>query len=173
MANPVSVAFTAGGERILCGTFFKTDEPGKRDGLIHAIYGGVYGKINDVTDNHKKTGDLMPIMTHMGAAAPCSIIRYESRVFGAEYQDNLFVCYFNLHKISRHVLEPDGATFKTKDSDFVTSDNPDFHPTDVIEDADGSLLVIDTGGWDKTLFPTSHPSQPDVVRASYPVKLAR
>ncbi|MFO0822254.1 MAG: hypothetical protein U0792_03915 [Gemmataceae bacterium] len=29
------------------------------------------------------------------------------------------------------------------------SDNLDFHPTDVIEDADGSLLIVDTGGWYK------------------------
>jgi putative membrane-bound dehydrogenase-like protein len=170
MDNPVSVAFTAGGERILCGTFFMTHEPGKRDGLIHAIYGGVYGKINDVTDEHKKTGDLMPIMTHMGPAAPCSIIRYESRVFGEEYQDNLLVCYFNLRKVSRHVLEPDGATFKTKDSDFLTSDNPDFHPTDVIEDADGSLLVIDTGGWYKLCCPTSQLPKPDVLGAVYRIR---
>ena len=141
MDNPVGVAFTAEGERVLCGTFFLQPAEGKRDGLIHAIYGGVYGKINDVTDDHKKTGDLMPIMTHLGPAAPCSVIRYESRVFGGEYQDNLFVCCFNLHKVTRHVLEPDGATFKTKDSDFLASDNPDFHPTDVIEDAYGSLLV--------------------------------
>src|ERR1044071_823952 len=170
MDNPVGVAFTANGERILCGTFFITHEPGNRDGLIHAIYGGVYGKINDVTDNHKKTGDLMPIMTQMGPAAPCSVIRYESRVFGDEYQDNLFVCYFNLHKISRHVLEPNGATFKTKDIDFVTSDNLDFHPTDVIEDADGSLLVIDTGGWYKLCCPTSQLPKPDVLGAIYRIR---
>src|SRR5438552_1635255 len=170
MDNPVSVAFTAGGERILCGTFFMTHEPGKRDGLIHAIYGGVYGKINDVTDDHKKTGDLMPIMTHMGPAAPCSVIRYESEVFGKEYRDNLFVCAFNLHKVSRHVLEPDGATFKTKDSDFVTSDNPDFHPTDVIEDADGSLVLIDTGGWYKLCCPTSQLSKPDMLGAIYRIR---
>src|SRR5207248_8225965 len=56
-------------------------------------------------------------------------------------------CSFNMHKVTRHVLVPDGATFKTTDTDFLTSDNPDFHPTDVIEDADGSLVVIDTGGW--------------------------
>src|SRR6266550_916120 len=170
MDNPVSVAFTAEGERFLCGTFFMTHEPGRRDGIIHAIYGGVYGKINDVTDAHKKTGDLMPIMTHMGPAAPCSVIRYESRVFGSEYQDNLFVCYFNLHKISRHVLEPNGATFKTRDSDFVTSDNLDFHPTDVIEDADGSLLVIDTGGWYKLCCPTSQLPKPDLLGAIYRVR---
>jgi putative heme-binding domain-containing protein len=170
MDNPVGVAFTAGGERILCGTFFITHEPGKRDGLIHAIYGGVYGKVNDATDGHKRTGDLMPIMTHMGPAAPCSVIRYEASSFGREYADNLFVCSFNLHKVSRHILQPDGATFKTRDIDFVTSDNSDFHPTDVIEDADGSLLVIDTGGWYKICCPTSQLSKPDVLGAIYRVR---
>jgi putative membrane-bound dehydrogenase-like protein len=172
MDNPVGVAFTAEGERILCGTFFAPDEPGHRDGLIHAIYGGVYGKVNDVTDAHKKTGDLMPVMTHMGPAAPCSVIRYESRVFGEDYRNNLFVCAFNLHKVSRHILEPDGATFKTKDGDFLTSDNPDFHPTDVIEDADGSLLVLDTGGWYKLCCPTSQLSKPDVLGAIYRIRRA-
>jgi putative membrane-bound dehydrogenase-like protein len=170
MDNPVGVAFTAEGERILCGTFFITHEPGKRDGMIHAIYGGVYGKINDATDDHKKTGDLMPIMTHMGPAAPCSVLRYESRVFGDAYRNNLFLCSFNLHKVTRHVLVPDGATFRTEDSDFVTSDNPDFHPTDVVEDADGSLLVVDTGGWYKICCPTSQLSKPDVLGAIYRIR---
>ncbi|HXU78875.1 MAG TPA: PVC-type heme-binding CxxCH protein, partial [Methylomirabilota bacterium] len=170
MDNPVAVAFTAAGERILAGTFFITHEPGKRDGLIHAVYGGVYGKINDATDGHKRTGELMPIMTHMGPAAPCSVIRYRSRVFGDAFQDNLFACYFNLRKISRHVLAEDGATFKTADSDFVTSDSPDFHPTDVIEDADGSLIVVDTGGWYKICCPTSQLSKPDVLGGIYRIR---
>jgi putative membrane-bound dehydrogenase-like protein len=170
MDNPVGLAFTAEGERILCGTFFETHVPGHRDGLIHAIYGGVYGKINEVTDDAKKTGDLMPVMTHMGPAAPCAVIRYESKVFGDEYQNNLFVCSFNLHKVTRHILEPDGATFKTKDSDFLVSDNPDFHPTDVIEDADGSLLILNTGGWYKICCPTSQLSKPDVLGAIYRVR---
>src|SRR5438270_29231 len=170
MDNPVGLAFTPEGERILCGTFFAPDEPGHRDGLIHAIYGGVYGKKNDVNDDHKKTGDLLPVMTHMGPAAPCSVIRYESRVFGADYQDNLFVCAFNMHKITRHIVQPDGATFKTRDSDFLVSDNPDFHPTDVIEDADGSLIVLDTGPWYKLCCPTSQLNKPDVLGAIYRVK---
>jgi len=167
MDNPVGVVFTPDGERLMCGTFLMHPEAGKRDGIVHAVYGGVYGKPNDVTDDHARTGDLMPIMTHLGAAAPCSVIRYESNVFGDEYRDNVFVCCFNLHKVTRHVLEPDGATFKTKDSDFLVSDNPDFHPTDVIEDADGSLIVIDTGGWYKLCCPTSQLSKPDVLGAVY------
>src|SRR5580765_6551033 len=112
----------------------------------------------------------MPVMTHMGAAAPCSVIRYESRIFGDEYENNLFVCCFNMHKVTRHILQPDGATFKTKDSDFIVSDNTDFHPTDVIEDADGSLLVVDTGGWYKICCPTSQLSKPDVLGAIYRIR---
>jgi len=172
MDNPVGVVFNLSGERFMCGTFLMHPEAGKRDGIVHAVYGGVYGKSNDVLDNHRKTGDLMPIMTHLGAAAPCSIIRYESQTFGPEYRNNLFVCCFNLHKVTRHILQPDGATFKTQDSDFLVSDNPDFHPTDVIEDADGSLIVIDTGGWYKLCCPTSQLSKPDVLGAIYRIKRA-
>ncbi len=171
MDNPVGVVFSLEGERFMCGTFLMHPEAGKRDGVVHAVYGGVYGKPNDdVLDGHPKTGDLMPIMTHLGAAAPCSLIRYESESFGTEYRDNLFVCCFNLHKITRHVLTADGATFKSTDSDFLVSDNPDFHPTDVIEDADGSLIVIDTGAWYKLCCPTSQLSKPDVLGAIYRIR---
>jgi putative membrane-bound dehydrogenase-like protein len=172
MDNPVGVVFNLSGERFMCGTFLMHPEAGKRDGIVHAVYGGVYGKSNDVLDDHKKTGDLMPIMTHLGAAAPCSVIRYESEIFGREYRNNLFVCCFNLHKVTRHVLQGEGATFKTQDSDFLVSDNPDFHPTDVLEDADGSLIVIDTGGWYKLCCPTSQLSKPDVLGAIYRIKRA-
>jgi putative membrane-bound dehydrogenase-like protein len=170
MDNPVDVVFTPGGERIFTTTFFQQPGGGQRDGLIHAIYGGVYGKVNDVTDDHKKTGELMPVLTHLGAAAPCGLARYESWTFGREYQDNIFACNFNLHRVTRHVLEPKGASFVTHDSDFIASDNTDFHPTDVLEDADGSLLVIDTGGWYKLCCPTSQLSKPDVLGAIYRVR---
>jgi len=170
MDNPVSVAFTATGERILCCTFLEHPGGGKRDGLIHAIYGGVYGKVHDVIDEHPRTGDVMPVLKHFGPAAPCSVIRYESSVFGPEYQDNLFTCLFNLHKVERDVLVPEGATFKTVDMDFLTSDDPDFHPTAVIEDADGSLIVINTGGWYKLCCPTSQLAKPDVLGDIYRVR---
>lgn len=170
MDNPVGVAFTAEGERILSGTFFQNPEGGKRDGLIHALYGGVYGKPNDALEGRIRTGELLPIMTHLGPAAPAGLMRYESEVFGKGFQNNLFVACFNLHKIVRSVPEPDGATFKTRDEDFLVSDNPDFHPTDVLEDADGSLLVIDTGGWYKLCCPTSQLDKPDVLGGIYRVR---
>ena len=171
MDNPVDVVFTPGGERIFTTTFFQHPGGGKRDGLIHAVYGGVYGKVHDVIDDHKRTSsEVMPVLAHMGPAAPCGLTRYESSAFGREYEDNLFACAFNLHKVVRFVLEPDGASFKARDFDCVVSDNTDFHPTDVIEDVDGSLLVVDTGGWYKLCCPTSQLHKPDVLGAIYRVR---
>ncbi|HMJ89659.1 MAG TPA: PVC-type heme-binding CxxCH protein, partial [Candidatus Acidoferrum sp.] len=171
MDNPVGLAFTAEGEPILSGTFFQHPEGGRRDGLIHAIYGGVYGKDHDVLDGHVRTGELMPIMTHLGPAAPAGLTRYESGwSFGEDYQDDLFVCNFNLRKVTRHIMKQDGATYRTIDSDFLVSDNSDFHPTDVLEDADGSLIVIDTGGWYKLCCPTSQLYKPDVLGGIYRVR---
>src|SRR5262249_18390067 len=145
-------------------------EVGKRDAIVHGIYGAAYGKVNGVLDVVKKTGDLLPPLVQFGAAAPCGLTCVETKALGDDFAGNLFACLFNLHKVTRHVLVSDGSTFKTRDSDFVVSDNTDFHPTDVIEDADGSLLVIDTGGWYKLCCPTSQLAKPDVLGAIYRVR---
>jgi putative membrane-bound dehydrogenase-like protein len=171
MDNPVEVAFTPGGERIFTTTFFQHPGGGRRDGLVHAVYGGIYGKDHGVIYDHPWTSPhLMPVLTHLGPAAPCGLARYESRAFGPDYQDNLFAALFNMQKVTRHLLEPSGATFKTRDSDFLVSNNRDFHPTDVLEDADGSLLVIDTGGWYKLCCPTSQLHKPDVLGGIYRIR---
>ncbi len=171
MNNPVDVVFTPEGERILSTTFLQRPGGGKRDGLIHAIYGGVYGKVHSSTEGHQRTSDdVMPVLSHLGAAAPCGMTRYNAPQFGAEYENNLFVCNFNMKRVTRHVLKPDGSSFLSDDSDFVTCDHWDFHPTDVVVDADGSLLVVDTGGWYKVCCPTSQLSKPDVLGGIYRVR---
>jgi hypothetical protein len=63
----------------------------------------------------------------------------------------------------RHKLERTGGTFTCRNEDFLVSTDRDFHPTDVLQDADGSLLVIDTGGWFRIGCPTSQVSKPDVL----------
>jgi putative membrane-bound dehydrogenase-like protein len=170
MDNPVDVAFTTTGERILTATFLEHPQLGRRDALIHAVYGGVYGKPHAVLDGHLRTGDLLPGIANFGPSAPSGLTRYASRAFGEEYRDNFFAAQFNLHKITRHVLEPSGATFRSRDSDFLVSGSQDFHPTDVIEDADGSLLVVDTGAWYKLCCPTSQLAKPEVLGAIYRVR---
>ncbi len=170
MDNPVDVAFTPAGERIFTATFLEHPRAGRRDAIVHAIYGGVYGKPHAVIDGHPRTGDLMPVMTELGPAVPSGLTRYASSTFGAEYRDNFFAAMFNLRKVTRHVLEPAGATFTARTSDFLVSASRDFHPTDVIEDADGSLLVVDTGPWYKLCCPTSQLAKPDVPGAIYRVR---
>jgi putative membrane-bound dehydrogenase-like protein len=173
MDNPVGIAFLPNGERFFTTTFFQHPAAGQRDGIIHAIYGGIYGKDHDVIydPDHKWTSpQVMPVMTHLGPAAPCGLHCYESNAFGEEYKSNLFACQFNLRKVSRHVLKPHGSTYTTEDSDFLVSDNQDFHPTDVIEDADGSLLVVNTGGWYKLCCPSSQLVKADVLGAIYRVR---
>ncbi|HEV8605913.1 MAG TPA: PVC-type heme-binding CxxCH protein [Tepidisphaeraceae bacterium] len=171
MDNPVDCVFTSTGERIFTTTFFQHPGGGQRDGLIHAIYGGVYGKVHAVLDNHPRTSpDVMPVLTHLGPAAPSGLHRYQSDSLGPEFKDNLFSACFNLRKIVRHILTPAGATFTSKDEEFLTCDSLDFHPTDVFEDADGSLIVIDTGGWYKLCCPTSQLHKPDLLGAVYRIR---
>ncbi len=170
MDNPVDVVQTSRGQRIFTTTFFLNPEAGRRDGLIHAVHGGVWGKDHDVLRGHRRTGDLMPVLTHFGAGAPCGLAVLESRALGEDAVDNLIACQFNLHKVSRHVLSDKGSTVSTRDSDLLWSTNTDFHPTDVIEDADGSLLIANTGAWYMICCPTSQLAKPDVLGAIYRIR---
>jgi putative membrane-bound dehydrogenase-like protein len=170
MDNPVEVIFTPGGERIFTTTFLVNPNQGLRDGLIHAVYGGVYGKEHAKLDGHPRTGNLMPVLSHLGAAAPCGLARLQSHGLGVDFQNNVLACSFNMHKITRHVLTKNGATFASQTSDLIVSDNLDFHPTDVLEDADGSIIVVDTGGWFKLCCPTSQLEKPDVLGGIYRIR---
>lgn len=170
MDNPVEVAFSPEGEAFFTTTFYVNPEAGRRDAIVHLIYGGAYPKVHDVVDEIPRTGDLLPPLTHLGPAVPSGLAMYYSRTFGTDFHLNLFSTQFNLHKVQRHALEVFGASYKSRDIDFMVSDSTDFHPTDVLEDADGSLLVVDTGGWYKLCCPTSQLAKPDVLGAIYRVR---
>jgi putative membrane-bound dehydrogenase-like protein len=170
MDNPVDVAFTAAGERLLSATFLEYPAGGKRDGVIHALYGGVYGKEHGVLAGHPRTGGLLPALVHLGPAAACGLHVHSGHGLGGEFAGDVFVCSFNLRTVTRHRLVPQGGTFEAVDEPFLTGDAADFHPTDVIEDADGSLLVVDTGGWYKLCCPTSQLEKPAMLGAIYRVR---
>lgn len=168
MDNPVEVAFEPGGERFFTTTFLQSPGGGKRDGIIHAIYGGVYGKVHGVLDGHPRTRpEVMPVLDHLGPAAPSGLAFSESEMGPDGGPGALYAALFNLHKVTRHALVPKGGTYATEDLDLVRCDHPDFHPTDVLEDADGSLIVIDTGGWYKLCCPSSQLVKSDVFGAVY------
>jgi putative membrane-bound dehydrogenase-like protein len=168
--NPVELTFTPAGEMIGTMTYFVDPQNGQRDALLHFVEGGVYSKPHPVLSEFKRTGDLMPVMTKFARIAPAGLLQYRGTSWGAEFKGNLFSAQFNPHRIQRHKLFRDGATFRTEDSDFVTSTDPNFHPTDVIEDADGSLLLLDTGGWYVDACPLSVIAKAEHKGAIYRVR---
>ena len=170
--NPVELIFTPAGETIGTMTYFQDPANGQRDALLHFVEGGVYPKWYPAVSEFKQTGDLMPVMTKFARIAPAGLARYRGAAFGAEYQGNLFSAQFNPHRVQRHILRREGATFRTDDSDFLTSRDPDFHPTDVIEDADGSLLVLDTGAWFIHGCPISRVAKPEIKGSIYRIRRA-
>ena len=76
-----------------------------------------------------------------------------------------------MHKVIAARPDADGRDLQNHGRATSSSrDNPDFHPTDVLEDADGRLLVVDTGGWYKLCCPTSQLDKPDVLGGIYRVR---
>jgi putative heme-binding domain-containing protein len=168
MDDPVGIAFTAEGEPIATVDIY-LGSPRRVDALIHCVEGGVF-PYHPCYREFKSTGGLLPPVADLGWVAPAGLARYRGEAFGPGYRDNLFSAQFNTHKVQRHVLERVGATFQARSEDFLVSTRPDFHPTDVLEDADGSLLVMDTGGWFRIGCPTSQTAKPDVKGAIYRVR---
>ncbi|MEO8416488.1 MAG: PVC-type heme-binding CxxCH protein, partial [Ginsengibacter sp.] len=170
--DAVALTFMPAGETIGTMTYFTDPMNGFRDALMHWDYGGVYPKPEQVIqdDSLKLTGDLMPVMTKLARVSHAGLMRYEGSAFGTAFKGNLFTAQFNTGRIMRYIVTPDGATFQTKEEPFLTSANPDTHLTDVLEDADGSLLVINTGGWFIAGCPLSVVAKKDVKAAIYRIR---
>ena len=170
--NAVELIFMPSGETLGTMTYFTEPMNGFRDALMHWVYGGVYPKpyqtIED--DSLKLTGDLMPVMTKLPRIAHSGLMRYEGAAFGSDFKGNLFSAQFNTGHIMRHLITSIDATYQTKEAPFMTSSNPDVHPTDVLEDGDGSLLVVDTGGWFIAGCPLSVVAKKDVKAAIYRIR---
>jgi putative membrane-bound dehydrogenase-like protein len=170
--NSIELVFTPSGETIGTMTYFTDPQDGQRDALMHWVEGGVYPKPNQVIqdDQLKLTGELMPVMTKLPRVAPSGLMRYRGNAFGDDFEGNLFSAEFNTGRIMRHIMKDAGATFSTEDEPFVTSTSSDTHPTDVLQDADGSLLVVVTGGWFIEGCPLSRVAKPDVKGGIYRVR---
>lgn len=168
--NPVELIFTPAGEMLGTMTYFTDPRHGQRDALLHYAWGGVYPKPHEAINEFVHTGDLMPVMTKFARVAPAGFLRYRSAAFGDDYQSNLFSAQFNPHRIMRHVLTRDGATFRTEDRDFLTSSYSDFYPTDLLEDPDGSMLFCDTGAWYVDACPISRIAKPEIKGGLYRVR---
>lgn len=166
--NPVEVAFTPEGEPLVNVNLFQS-QPHRVDAIIYAIEGSNYPHA-DVWRELKRTGEFQPSVGDLGWVATSGFMRYRGSSLGPKYAGKYFTTQFNPHRVQAHTVERDGAGFKVTHEDFLTCNNPDFHPTDVLEDADGSLLVVDTGGWFRIGCPNSQIAKPEVKGAIYRVR---
>ena len=168
MDNPVEVDFTEEGD--LIGTVNILYTRPRIDCLVHWQYGGAYPHREAVLDELKVTGELLGPIHKFGHVAISGTMRYRSGVMDHRWGNNFFATEFNLGKVVRLELQRSGSTFTTTEREFLSCSNRDFHPTDVLEDADGSLLVIDTGGWFYRGCPTSQIAKPDVLGGIYRIR---
>ncbi len=171
MDNPSDLTFSPEGERFFCSTFMHHPGNGLRDGVGHAPRGGMFGKQHQVLDGHWSTGPLLQPIANLGPAAPASVHYIKSQSIPSTVdvkpatapsgQQNGFLVtsQFNLHKIGLHRLAPSGSSFETASYDLLTADRVDYHPVDILEEPDGSLLVFDTGGWYDLCCPSSGSDQ--------------
>ena len=167
--NTVEVVFTPEGEMLTTCPIFDTIG-GRHDALVHWVRGSLGGPTDFAPPVLKETGFRLPAARRWGQVAPAGLMRYRGTVYGAEYKNTFFSAHFNTAKVVHTRLERTGATYRGEDEDFLVSTSRDFHPTDVLEDADGSLLVIDTGGWHRISCPLSKIAKPEILGAIYRVR---
>jgi hypothetical protein len=171
MDNPVDVVFTPGGERIFTTTFLQRPGGGLRDGLDPR---GLRRRVRQgARRDELPPTDRRPDAAARAYGARCSVWPDSLRVgisSGMSSATTSLPASSICTRSRGTCCRTQGATFKTTDSDFVVSTNIDFHPTDVLEDADGSIVICDTGGWYRLCCPTSQLEKPDVIGAVYRVR---
>lgn len=170
MDNPVEIDFLSTGEMLGTVNLFYRK---RGDCLVNWARGGVYPRYDQpqCIAEFPSTGDLLGPVHDYGHVAVSGMMRYRGDAWGAEFRDDLFVTHFNTHQVARTRLAREGSTFRVASTEtFLQADSIDFHPTDVLQDADGSLLVIDTGGWFRIGCPTSQIAKPNILGAIYRIR---
>ena len=170
MDNPVEVAFNQEGE--IFGTANIVQGTPRSDAIIHWVHGGAYPRTDQepVLAEFRRTGELLPSVTLIGHVAPAGIALPRADTWGAEFRRSLFFAEFNTRRIMRVPLERTGSTYRGHAQPFASAADPGVHFTDVIEDADGSLLLVDTGAWFRRGCPTSVVARADITGMIYRVR---
>ncbi len=174
--NPVEVDFTRDGDIIGVQNLYYTQPRG--DTIIHWLYGGIYERSDQLKAiaHLPRTLETMPVMYNFGHVAVSGCCFWKS--YGSadtpvrtQSAQQFMVTHFNTQRLVRMELTPSGSTYKAVENEFLKLHNPDIHLTDVMEDPrDGSLLLIDTGGWFRIGCPSSLMAKSDLLGAVYRIK---
>ncbi len=172
--NPTEIDFTPEGDIIGTCNLYHSQPRG--DTLMHWLEGGVYERADmmKAITGLPRTLDRMPVIHNFGhvAVSGCTFDRAGVLFPASPGVRTLYVTHFNTQRVVRMELESSGSTYKAVEREFLKIHDPEAHLTDVIEDRDGSLLVLDTGGWFRIGCPSSLMAKPDVTGAIYRIRRA-
>lgn len=168
MDNPVEIDFTKSGDML--GTVNILYHRPRVDCLVNWLHGGAYPHRERVLSELKVTGDLLKPVHRFGHVAISGMTRYRSGTMDHQWGDDIFATFFNSGKVVRLSVQPEQSSYSVAQHEFLSSPSREFHPTDVLEDADGSLLVIDTGGWFYKGCPTSQFAKPELLGGIYRIR---
>ncbi len=176
MANPVELDFWPTGEVIGNVNILHRD-PVRRDSLVHWQDGGTYPRHENLVGiaEFTTTGPLLQEFHDFGHVAVAGLTMYHTDTLsppGEDWTNNIFMTEFNNQELVRLAIKRDGASFTAREYPFLKIHDPDVHLVGVLEDADGSLLLIDTGGWFRQGCPSSGIAKPDVPGAVYRIRKA-
>jgi putative heme-binding domain-containing protein len=170
-ANLVEIDFSPTGVVIGTNNWHQQPTAGLRDSLLHLVPGGIYPYVSPYgTPLFVATGEPLPALVIYPAVALSGLVRLRTASLGRDYENCFVSAQFNARTVVRHKLEPAGSTYRSVDTRLLSSPDPHFRPSDVIEDADGSLLVIDTGGWYVQHCPTNRIAEAQVPGGIYRVR---
>jgi putative membrane-bound dehydrogenase-like protein len=170
--NLVEIVFLPDGSIIGTDTWYQLPESGVRDALVHLLEEGQYPiHAVDHTVTHLQFNAVLPPVALFPAVAHSGLEIYHGTTFPIEMRGNLFSAQHNARKIVRHQLAPKGSSYTAETFDFITTEDPDVHFSDVLQDTDGSLLIVDTGSWYVQHCPTGRirqaPARGGIYRVSF------
>jgi putative membrane-bound dehydrogenase-like protein len=170
--NPVKIDFTPEGDIIGVQNLYYSQPRG--DTIVHWLQGGVYERSDQLKaiQGLPRTIEHMPVMYNFGHVAVSGCCFAKTGALFPNTPLQLFVTHFNTQRVVRMELTPEGASYSARENEFLKLHDPDIHLTDVLEAADGSLIVLNTGGWFRIGCPSSLMAKPDVMGAIYRIRKA-
>jgi putative heme-binding domain-containing protein len=103
--------------------------------------------------------EIMPAMADYGGGSPTGAVYLDEPGFPDGFGHGLYTCQWGWNNVTRHPLEPNGASFKAKKDSFI--DLP--RPTGIAADGEGSLYIA---SWKGATFNYAGPNCGYVLRVA-------
>ncbi|WP_437203284.1 PVC-type heme-binding CxxCH protein [Planctomicrobium sp. SH664] len=110
--------------------------------VFHVLPGSHQGWISSSWKRRDYFFDMPPVVGSFGRGSPTGVASYQHRHFPAAYQGALFVLDWTYGRVLALKLKPEGSTWTSESTDFMTAvGQHGFAPTDVEVAPDGTLYI--------------------------------